>query len=1098
MLAAAALVLVMAACSTKKNTAGSRWWHSFNARYNTYYNGSLAFIDGAEEQERGNKDNFTEMIPFTMVGNKATRELGKANFDRAIEKSEKTIKLHSIKRRPEWTKSRRKTAKDIEWLSRREYNPFLWKAWLMMGKSQYMKGQFDEAAATFSYMSRLYATQPAINGIARSWLARSYTELDWLYDAEDVLTKMRRDTIHYRARTDWDYALAAFYIRSRRYEDAVPVLARVIKHERRKKQRARQWFLMGQLETELGHRELAYRAYRKVVRLNPPYELEFNARIAQTEVMAAGQSRQMIRRLRRMAASDNNKEYLDQVYYAIGNIHLAERDTAAAIAAYETGNRKATRSGIEKGVLLLHLGNLYWTKERYSDAQRCYGEAIGLLDKDRADYEELSERSKVLDELVPYTDAVHLQDSLQVLARLPEKERNEAIDRVIEALKKKEREEKRAAQEAEAEKTLQQQSAIGNRNNTPKPPTPTPGGQQGLWYFYNPQAVSQGKAAFQRQWGKRENVDDWQRVNRTVVNLNPAVDEAEGEEAVSDSLAATVGESGRAAADSLAADTTGGDPHTREYYLAQIPFTDEQKAESDNIIKDGLFHSGVIFKDKLDNLPLSEKALKRLTEQYPDFAQTDEAWYHLFLLYSRMDRHDIAARCLERLQADHGESQWTILLSDPHFAENARFGVHIEDSLYAATYDAFKADRYDEVKANTQLSAERFPLGANRPKFIFIDGLGRLNEGDATACVAAMKEVVEKYPDSEVTEMAGMIIKGVQAGRALHGGKFDIGDVWSRRGVVLESDSTSADTLSMERNTGFVFLLAYRADSLDANQLLYEMAKYNFSNFMVRNFDITIDQDQGISRMLISGFLNYDEALQYARRLFADEAMAARLSGCRRIIISEENLKMLGTRYSYVDYEEFFERSFAPLKITDEELLNIPESIGQPAEEPASDSPSAPSGNVPAAPQADELDGLGLPPAPSGNVPAAPQTDELDGLGLPPAPSGNAPAAPQTDDLDDLGLPPAPSGNAPAAPQTDDFDDLGLPPAPSGNAPVAPQTDDLDDFGLPPAPSGNAPVAPQTDDLDDLGLPPDIGGVNNNMNNEPPAGTFDLDEDFYR
>ncbi|MDE5948778.1 MAG: hypothetical protein K2G86_08395, partial [Prevotella sp.] len=120
---AAALVLVMAACSTKKNTAGSRWWHSFNARYNTYYNGSLAFIDGAEEQERGNKDNFTEMIPFTMVGNKATRELGKNNFDRAIEKSEKTIKLHSIKRRPEWTKSRRKTAKDIEWLSRREYNP---------------------------------------------------------------------------------------------------------------------------------------------------------------------------------------------------------------------------------------------------------------------------------------------------------------------------------------------------------------------------------------------------------------------------------------------------------------------------------------------------------------------------------------------------------------------------------------------------------------------------------------------------------------------------------------------------------------------------------------------------------------------------------------------------------------------------------------------------------------------------------------------------------------------------------------------------------------------------------------------------------------
>ena len=178
--------------------------------------------DASQEQEKGNKDNCTELIPLYTVGNKATRDLGKGNFDRAIEKMEKTIKQHSIKRRPEWTKNRRKTAKDIEWLSRREYNPFLWKAWLLMGKAQFQKGQFDEAAATFSYMSRLYATQPAINGIARAWLAKSYCELDWLYDAEDVITKMRRDTLHYRAVKDWDYTYADYYIRSRQFKEAVP------------------------------------------------------------------------------------------------------------------------------------------------------------------------------------------------------------------------------------------------------------------------------------------------------------------------------------------------------------------------------------------------------------------------------------------------------------------------------------------------------------------------------------------------------------------------------------------------------------------------------------------------------------------------------------------------------------------------------------------------------------------------------------------------------------------------------------------------------------------------------------------------------------
>ena len=164
--------MTLAGCSTKKNTPKTRWWQSFNARYNTYYNGSQAFIEGSIEKENANKDNFTEMIPLYIVANKNSKSTGLMKFDKAIEKSEKAIKLYSIKTRPEWTKNRRKTAKDIEWLNRREYNPFIWKAWLLLGKSQFQKGNFDEAAATFSYMSRLYSTQPAINGIARSWLAK--------------------------------------------------------------------------------------------------------------------------------------------------------------------------------------------------------------------------------------------------------------------------------------------------------------------------------------------------------------------------------------------------------------------------------------------------------------------------------------------------------------------------------------------------------------------------------------------------------------------------------------------------------------------------------------------------------------------------------------------------------------------------------------------------------------------------------------------------------------------------------------------------------------------------------------------------------------
>ena len=331
---------LLMSCATKKNTATSRFWHSFHARYNTYFNGSQAFIQGSEEQENGNRDNYTELLPLYTVSNKQTRTIGTGQFDRAIEKSEKAIRRHSIRRRPEWDKKRKKTAKDIEWLNRREYNPFIWKAWLLLGKSQFQKGEFEEAAATFSYMSRLFETRPHINGIARAWLTKSYVELGWLYEAEDVIRNMKRDSMDYRAVKDWDYAHADYFIRSGQYAEAVPYLRQVIKHERRRKQRAREWFLMGQLQARLGHREEAYRAFRKVSRMNPPYELDFNARIAQTEVMAQGQARKMISRLKRMAVSDNNKDYLDQIYYAIGNIYLTERDTMRAVDAYETGNKR--------------------------------------------------------------------------------------------------------------------------------------------------------------------------------------------------------------------------------------------------------------------------------------------------------------------------------------------------------------------------------------------------------------------------------------------------------------------------------------------------------------------------------------------------------------------------------------------------------------------------------------------------------------------------------------------------------------------------------------------------------------------------------------
>ena len=204
-------------------------------------------------------------------------------------------------------------------------------------------------------------------------------------------------------------------------------------------------FLLAQLYHETGRDTMAYKALSRVIRANPPYEIAFNARIMQTEVMHKGKFRQMIARLKRMARSDKNKDYLDKVYYAMGNIYLSNEDTTHCIYAWEKGLKESKKNGPDKATLLLHLSQLYWEQENYIEAARTYKQCVAALDREHQEYKETDRRSKILTELEPHLSTIKLQDSLQVLAASPEEVYLAAIDRVIAELRKKEKEEARRA-----------------------------------------------------------------------------------------------------------------------------------------------------------------------------------------------------------------------------------------------------------------------------------------------------------------------------------------------------------------------------------------------------------------------------------------------------------------------------------------------------------------------------------------------------------------------------------------------------------------------------------------------------------------------------
>ena len=821
-----------------------------------------------------------------------------------------------------------------EFLARKEFNPYMYHAWLMMAEAQFQKGEFIEAASTYNYIIRLYSTQPEIASIAKAKLARCYVALDWAYDAEDVLNKMKRDSISRLGQKEMNNTTAAYMILTGQYEEAIPHLKNAIKDTKRKLKRTRLHFLLGQLYQQTGHNEEAYKAYAKVIRSNPPYEMALSARISQTEVMPRDKFNQMISLLKRMAKSDKNKDYLDKVYYAMGNIYMGVNDTTHCIYAWEKGVKDGTKNGPDKAMLLLKLSNLYWEMEKYIDAARTYKACVAILDKEHEEFKETERRSKILTELEPHLSAIKLQDSLQALAKLPEAEYLAAIDRVIDQLKKEEKEaEKKAARNGT--NTNGQQPINNNQPAQFNKPIATNTGvgnqQQGPWYFYSTATVKRGMEEFQRRWGQRKNEDLWRISNKAsyaAATGNEDMGFSEETGGDDDSLWGSAESDSTDLDDQARKDSLANDPHHREYYLKQIPFTEEQMETSNAILSDGLYNAGILEQEKLENWLLAEKTMQRILSDFPERDGIDNIYYHLFLLYGRLGDSEKAEYYRALLLEQFADTKLATLLGNPNYDMIARNGKHVEDSVYAASYTAYQSENYDEVERNYQFSTENFPTGQNRARMLFIRAMSQLYGGERDSFMVSLKEVIQNYPKEEVTEIANAIVKGLADGRLLMDDRYDASSIWGRRMRQASGDSTEvAPELKDDRYGNFVFVLAYPTNSLDENQLLFEMARYNFTSYMVRNFDIEIQEKQGITMMCVKGFLSYDEVHSYAQTLYADKHMNTLLEGIRTLLISEDNLKMIGNEFSFDDYKAFYEETFAPMDIPEDLQIDEPTNL---------------------------------------------------------------------------------------------------------------------------------------------------------------------------
>ena len=901
------MVVVLAACSNKTNTARSRFWQSFTTKYNVYYNGKTNYDEQMKAMMDAYEDDYSQrlfMHPAEARSNsKAPQPTG--SFDRTIEKMEKAITLHSIKKKPKRKGGKGRDPKYQEWMSRDEYNPYLHNAWYMLAKAQYMKGDFLDAAATFRYIARHFTWKNDLVQECQVREALCYCAMGWPAEADNVLTHVHLDEItNKRIRALANAAFADYYIKAQRPEEAIPYLASAIKGFKGS-QKSRMSFLLGQLYEDIGDKHNAYLAYKQAGSGSSlSYRTKFNARIKQSAVYEGTSITSEVRALKRMARYDRNKDYLDQIYYAIGNLYLSHGDTVNAIENYKLAAEKSTRNGVDKAISQLTLGGIYFAQRQYDDAQPCYAEAIPLVNEDYPNYKMLKKRSDVLDELAVYSQNVTLQDSLLKLASMTPEEQKAVIAKIIEDLKKKEKEEREAA---EREEYLAQQEAKGSqiRGDNPRNPVTS---TDNSWYFYNTAAKNAGKTLFQKQWGSRKLEDNWRRHNKTTFSFD---DEEADSLALALADSVIVDENGDTIQVDVEALKRAEDPHYEEYYLKQIPKTEEDILSAHEIIQEGLYNMGIILKDKMEDYNAAAYEFGQLLERYPDNTYRLDVFYNMYMMYMRNGQESDAQPYRDSILTQFPESKYGLAMQDPNYLDNLKNMNKDQEQMYEDAYACYLANDHEGVHEAYAQMMRKYPLSKIMPKFMFIDALSYLTEKNYDKFKETLKDMLQRYPQTDITPVASEIVKQLNQGRRLEGGGSNVrGMLWTTR---LSNDTTpqalerTFTPFAEDNDKPQVFILLFPLDSVNSNMLLYEVARHNFTSFKVKDYDIEQMNFGELGLLVVKGLDNFKEATHY-RTLFEQDQTINVPRQVHYVIISVDNFNLLlNEGRTFEDYFNYLE-----------------------------------------------------------------------------------------------------------------------------------------------------------------------------------------------
>ena len=660
------------------------------------------------------------------------------------------------------------------------------------------------------------------------WLAKTYIERESYPEAESILNALDRDPDTFEEiKAQLTATRAYMFIKQRQFETALPYLEQAAEKTDDKHERARFTYIIAQIHQQAGRGDTAYQYFEKALKYSTTYEMEFSAKLNLARngwVVGSASSAQTIKALNKMLKDIKNEEYRDQIYFALAEIAMKDNDRVAAKHNLKKSLSSSIGNSPQRTESYLQLAELYFEDQEYVNAKAYYDSTMQVMAETDERYELVKRFNDNLTDIAKNITIIEEQDSLLRISNMSEKDKQALA---YDMMKKEEEARRKALLEGNKEgknfNVKNNRTRIDSRNtrNRTEPST---------FFAYDDKRVKKGKKDFEKRWGKRKLEDNWRRSNKRGTN---EIDDTQVEE------------------ERIALEVTEEDV---KKLLKNVPTTDKEVAAAHKKIEGAYFNLGRLYRDRLENNEKAVEALEELLRRYPDTEHQLEAWYYLHIAYNDLNNRAKAKEYYDKIVSNHPNTTYARVLQDPNFLQANKEEERRLIAYYDETYNAFQQGEYDKAVERAKKADELFGnKNTMQAKFALLSALSIGNIKGKDAYVAALKDLIAKYPDTAESTRAKEIL------RLLTGGNVSAG---------TGDDDAPANTgnFKLQNNKVHYFIVV-----LDGKTVKLEDAKIAVSNYnrtyhnldKLRISNIYLGANTNTPILVIRRFKNKDVAMKY-------------------------------------------------------------------------------------------------------------------------------------------------------------------------------------------------------------------------------------------